>query len=51
MLVFLGCGVVGAEADSGTDAGVGISGNWDYDHPANGSDKRQWPGYCPAPFQ
>lgn len=37
MVAFLGCGVAGAEADSGTDAGVGISGNLDYDHPANGS--------------
>jgi hypothetical protein len=36
MVAFLGCGVVGAEADSGTDAGVGISGKLDYDHPANG---------------
>ena len=32
MVAFLGCGVVGAEADS-----VGISGNLYYDHPANGS--------------
>jgi hypothetical protein len=31
MVAFLGSGVLGAEADSG------ISGNLDYDHPANGS--------------
>jgi hypothetical protein len=37
MVAFLGCGVVGAEAGSGPDAGVGISGKLDYDHPANGS--------------
>ena len=37
MVAFLGCGVVGAEAGSGSDAGVGISGKLDYDHPANGS--------------
>jgi hypothetical protein len=37
MIAFLGCGVVGAEAGSGTDAGAGISGKLDYDHPANGS--------------
>ena len=37
MVAFLGCGVVGAEADGGTDAGVAISGNLDYDHPANRS--------------
>jgi len=36
MIAFLGCGVVGAEAGSGTDAGAGISGKLDYDHPANG---------------
>ena len=36
MLAFLGCGVVGAEAGSGPDSGVGISGNLEYDHPANG---------------
>ena len=37
MVAFLGCGVVGAEAGSGPDSGVGISGKLDYDHPANGS--------------
>ena len=31
MVAFLGCGVVGAEADS-----VGIAGKLEYDHPANG---------------
>ena len=33
MVAFLGCGVVGAEADRG---GVGIAGKLEYDHPANG---------------
>jgi hypothetical protein len=36
VVAFLGCGVVGAEADSGPDAGIGISGNLYYDHPSNG---------------